>query len=292
MKPRKSPTHTPPNDVQLRVARQAASRAHQTLARVLRNAWRGVLATVVKIETFWGMSFVEVAPASPTPGEPWTCEALGMDRAVHKLRLQPGELTMLSGPSGSGKTRLALQAIASAQSAGMCAAYFDCAAQLDPGYLVAAGLQTQHVLIASPPDVESALTIAGIVASMSPPFLIVIDGLDCLPLRNAASGASHLHGGADTEMMSAWESAARSLRRQVAGGHSALLAVFCTPPIDAIAARAFTAFRNYASTQWTSHLFRAPRPANRHQHGASFPQHFNASATRFTPVRSGVPRLR
>jgi len=111
-----------------------------------------------------------------------------VDAAMGRGGIPLGRLTVLHGAESSGKTTLALHIVSETQSLGGVAVYIDKECKLDPDYAKQVGVDTDHLIISQPDDIERIFSfIDGITLRASKireikgrriPILIVLDSIN------------------------------------------------------------------------------------------------------------------
>ncbi len=114
--------------------------------------------------------------------------SLGLDIALGVGGLPRGRVVEIYGPESSGKTTLALQAIASAQSAGGICAFVDAEHALDVHYAQKLGVKTEDLLISQPDNGEQALEIAETLVRSGAIDVLVVDSVAALVPRAEIEG--------------------------------------------------------------------------------------------------------
>src|SRR5581483_3965455 len=99
-----------------------------------------------------------------------------------------GRINEIYGPEAGGKTTMALQTIASAQSAGEQAAFIDAEHALDPNYATKLGVDMNKLLVSQPDCGEPALEIAEILVRSGSVGLLVVDSVAALVPRAELEG--------------------------------------------------------------------------------------------------------
>lgn len=111
-----------------------------------------------------------------------------VDAAMGRGGVPLGRLTILHGAESSGKTTLALHVVAETQSLGGVAVYIDKECKLDPDYAKQVGVDTDHLIISQPGDIESIFSFVDGITSRANkireikgrriPILIVLDSIN------------------------------------------------------------------------------------------------------------------
>ena len=84
---------------------------------------------------------------------------ISLDIALGNGGLPRGRIIEIYGPESGGKTTLALNAVASTQSAGGIAAFVDAEHALNPVWATTCGVDVEHLLVSHPDTGEQALEI-------------------------------------------------------------------------------------------------------------------------------------
>jgi recombination protein RecA len=128
---------------------------------------------------------------------------LTLDLAIGAGGYPRGRIVEIYGPESSGKTTLALQAIASAQSAGGTAAMIDAEHALDPGYAKKLGVDLNSLLVSQPDAGEQALEICELLVKSKAVDIVVIDSVAALTPRAELEGSmGDTHVGLQARLMS------------------------------------------------------------------------------------------
>lgn len=102
--------------------------------------------------------------------------------------LPRGRLVEVIAPESAGKTTLCLQTVASAQQAGLEAAYVDMEHALDLKYARALGVDTEKLILSQPDYGEQALNIVKTLTESGKCAVVVVDSVSALVPRRELEG--------------------------------------------------------------------------------------------------------
>lgn len=114
--------------------------------------------------------------------------SLALDAATGIGGYPVGRVVEIYGPALAGKTTLVLHAIASAQRAGLVAAFVDMDHAFDVAYARAIGVEHEKLLVSQPDTAEQALEIAEVLVRSGAVGLVVVDSTQSLTPRAAIEG--------------------------------------------------------------------------------------------------------
>jgi recombination protein RecA len=113
---------------------------------------------------------------------------LTLDYALGCGGIPRGRVTEIYGPESSGKTTVSLHVVASAQKAGLMAAFIDAEHALDPTYAERLGVNVKELILSQPDSGEQALDIVEKLVSSGCIDLVVVDSVAALTPRAEIDG--------------------------------------------------------------------------------------------------------